>query len=165
MVTSRKNALNGLKNQLFSGTEIHLARWFWVATVQWVNFFEPSLPPKVSPYKGIRKAIMNQYNLGMGNLFRGILSVRWRQIQDKYLKKKFNENVRADEWAAKISKSYIDFSVQMWKTRCQIVHATSVGTSDHAFRLLSMEVLKKLKEKVQYFSNTCFLYFFLKSNS
>jgi len=87
MVTARKNTLNGLRNQLFPGTEIHLARWFWVATVQWLNFFEPSLPPKVSPYKGIRKAIMNQYNFGMGNLFRGILSIRWRQIQEKYLKK------------------------------------------------------------------------------
>jgi len=61
-------------------------------------------------------------------------------------KKKYNENVRADEWATRISKAYIDFSVQMWKIRCQIVHANSVGTSDHAFRLLSMEILKKLKK-------------------
>jgi len=54
--------------------------------------------------------------------------------------------VRADEWATKISKAYIDFSVQMWKIRCQIVHANSVGTSDHTYRLMSMEILKKLKK-------------------
>jgi len=87
MIKARKNSLDGLKNQLFTGTEMTLARWIWVATVQWINSFEPSLPPKISPYRGIRKAIMNQYNLGMGNLFRGILSIRWRQIQEKYLKK------------------------------------------------------------------------------
>jgi len=34
MNKARKNALDGLKNQLFPGTEINLAQWFWVVTVQ-----------------------------------------------------------------------------------------------------------------------------------
>lgn len=54
--------------------------------------------------------------------------------------------MRAEEWAMRISKAYIDFSIQTWKIRCQIEHARSVGTSDHAFCLSSKEMLKKLKK-------------------
>jgi len=54
--------------------------------------------------------------------------------------------MRAEEWATRISKTYIDFLVQMWNIRCQIVHATSVGTSDHAYRIASMEMLQKVKK-------------------
>jgi len=87
MVKARKNVLTSLRDQIFPGTETNLARWIWVITSQWIYSFVPSLPPKIQPYKGIRKAIMNQHNLGMRNLFRGFLSVRWKRIQEKHLKK------------------------------------------------------------------------------
>jgi len=75
MVKARKNALASMRDQIFPRTETNLARWIWVITSQWIYSFVPSLPPKIQPYKRIRKAIMNQHNLGMRNLFRGVLSV------------------------------------------------------------------------------------------
>ena len=98
-----------------------------VSVHQWIRSFSPSFPPKTEKFREIRKAIKCQQSLSIRNLFRGILSVKWRKAHETNLHKVYGENMSGNSWAAKISKAFLDFSIAMWKVRCQIIHTNNVG--------------------------------------
>ena len=87
MAKARSDTLQDLCEKVFQGTNINVARWITVMTHQWLQSYPPSLPPKQTPYKCIRKTIINQHKLGIQNMFQGLLSVRWRKVQEIYFKK------------------------------------------------------------------------------
>jgi len=147
MKAAREHELSKLSRIVNSSkTSGLLQRWIMVMAKQWIQSFPPSIPPKNEKCRGIRKAINSQKKLSMRNMFRVILSVRWRKMHEANLQKEYGENVSGQSWATKISKAFIDFSIAMWKIRCQIIHANNVGNEDDFFRKRSLEVCENLRK-------------------
>jgi len=80
-------------------------------------------------------------------MFRGILSVKWKKVHEINLYKEYGENMSRHSWATKISKAFLDFSIAMWKVRCQIIHANNVGNQEDFFRKKSLEICENLKKR------------------
>jgi len=129
-----------------SNTSENLQRWIMVSVHQWIRLFPPSFPPKSEKFREIRNAIKCQQSLSIRNMFRGILSVKWRKAHETNLHKVYGENTSGISWATKISKAFLDFSIAMWKVRCQIIHANNVGNEEDFFRKKSLEICKNLQE-------------------
>jgi len=147
MKAAREHELSKLSSIVNSSkiSEI-LQRWIMVMSKQWIQSFPPSIPPKNETFREIRNAINSQKKLSIRNMFRGILSVRWRKMHEVNLQKEYGENVSGQSLATKISKAFIDFSIAMWKIRCQIIHANNIGSEEDFFRKRSLEVCENLKK-------------------
>lgn len=73
-----------------------------------------------------KKAWQEQRKIGWSNLIKGRMSKQWGKAQQIYYsqhptlsqKKLYNKNY----WTSKTIQSFINFSLQLWNSRCDILH-------------------------------------------
>jgi len=133
MIKVRNQLMNEVRNKVKScDTYPLLYRWILILLCQWLGDFPMSYPTTECTAK-IKEAILEQENLGIGNMLRGILSMKWGEIQKK--SKDSNEMNVTDTWSGEIAHIIlVSFSCQMWKTRCQYIHLMKNGTSESEYR-------------------------------
>jgi len=131
-------------NELNSGmkkiqTFPSLRRWVMIMVQQWAGGYDVSLPPKGNhALKGIRRALRSQCKLGIANFFRGILSIKWNELQLEYEKNKASHGAtgayRLHNWSATVSKLCIECSVKIWRYRSEMIHVIKEGNVDDILR-------------------------------
>jgi len=78
-----------------------------------------------------------QNKLGWDNFVRGILSMKWGEIQLKYSFRKRNMRRtigQINRWSEEVIQALLTFSTNMWKTRCELIHLLGKGTEDDTTR-------------------------------
>jgi len=124
MVAARNSEIEGLNRKFkAANTDPKLRRWLMVVIRQWLQEFRVATPQRMRGYKKIRRAVLSQMEIGIRNMFKGILSSKWKRAHERTLKKKYGHFVSGDSWASTISHALLQMSIRMWNTRCQIVHA------------------------------------------
>jgi len=146
MVAARNSEIEGLNRKFkATNTDPKLRRWMVVIIRQWLHEFRVATPQRMKGYKTIRRAVLSQMEIGIRNMFKGILSSKWKRAHERTLKKKYRHFVSGDSWASTISHALLQMSIHMWNTRCQIVHANSKGTAESVLR----DELKKYCSKLR----------------
>jgi len=92
----------------------------------------------------IKDAIMEQKQLGIGNMLRGILSTKWGEIQRK--SEASDEIKVTNTWTGEVAHTFLSFSCQMWKIRCQYLHLSKNGTSESEYRRKMEKECEKMKK-------------------
>jgi len=104
----------------------------------------PDLPRKFlssdTEFRSMRKVFWKQLKLGIGVFKRGILLKEWETQQNIFEKKKKIKTSRI-EWSTKIVKAILEYSLTLWKARCQAVHATN----DDSCTLTQQEAIQEIK--------------------
>ena len=104
---------------------------------QWTNGYEYSLPIWKKGNKKLHRTIDDQIQLGLPNMMRGVLSSRWNVLQNKYDQKMFEKKGRAKrstQWSGHVSKLLLQYSVTIWKHRCEVIHHLKEGTDEASVR-------------------------------
>jgi len=95
----------------------------------------------------INAAFRDQRNLGFGNMFCGIISHKFGDIQQSYYdqlqidKKRLTKH----EWNVTLIREFLKFSEAMWDRRCKFVHEDS----EHLMEMQTRSLAWKLKHMAQ----------------
>jgi len=86
-------------------------------------------------------------DLGIQNMLLGIVTPEFLECQKLYLQSNsFGQNYNADRWGRWFLREMIDFSTQLWKYRCTLIHDKKEGTMEHRLRCLAVDWLEQLKQ-------------------
>ena len=96
----------------------------------------------------IAAAVNEQIQLGLQNLRKGVISSRFRTIQEyHYSAKNCNPKYfNGDIWAKRVVLALMKFSKEMWLKRCKIVHEKNDNTLEKRTRLKARELFLNLKQ-------------------
>jgi len=104
-----------------------LRRWVMITMKQWTWDYKLKLPPvnsNLSILRKIQRAITDQMKIGIDNFLRGFGStVPWE--------KKINGNNTLywqHHWSLVISWKCLEFLVQCWWHRCELLHMNKIGS-------------------------------------
>ena len=147
ITAARLHLLNELEQKLKKiKTHPLLLAWILIGMKQWIKGYKISRPDRTSNNKKLRKAIREQKKLGYNNLFRGILSTKWNKTQLSYGKgtgKYDSGNVT--HWSNKASRYLMEYTIDCWRIRCDIVHKNKIGTAEEVVRELAKQLCQKIK--------------------
>ena len=96
-----------------------------------------------SIHRSLRRAFKSQKRLGFFNFSKGIVSVKWAKVQEKYCKE--NKLRFHPSWTNKLASSLIQYTHTTWKHRCSILHAEQLGTMDAYYRDSAQKLFDELK--------------------
>jgi len=98
-----------------------------------MNLLPVQIPKKIRGSQNIRKAMKDQQKIGWNNFVRGILPKRWGQIQLKYSMKRRKIKYplgKHDGLTEEVTRVFLLMSMNIWKSRCELVHLLQKGTDD-----------------------------------
>ena len=89
-----------------------------------------------------------QYDIGYGNIFKGIISKKWGDIQEEdYTRFNRGSSFNRIRWEKRIITLLQNFSTEMWNERCAIVHAANENTNDIRYRQRMWEYCQGISTK------------------
>jgi len=85
--------------------------------------------------------------LEIQNMLVGIVTPEFLECQRMYLRNNsFGKNYNADRWGRWFLREMIDFSAQLWKYFCTLIHDKKEETMEHRLRCLAVDWLEQLKQ-------------------
>jgi len=97
------------------------------AMLQYLNNYPITIPEGDGLYKDINKSFRDQMTLGIGNMFCGVITHKFGDIQQNYYNE-IDANKRMytkSEWNVAVIRVLLNFSRNIWKHRCEYVHNVS----------------------------------------
>ena len=84
--------------------------------------------------------------IGIQNLFFGLVSTEFMQCQKIfYSEHQFGRNFTYERWGRWIVRSVLDFTLELWKFRCTLMHEKQHGTMENRLRNLAEGWLSQLQ--------------------
>jgi len=143
MRLTRSMQLQSLKRALGKKhTHPVLQQRIMAAILQWTQDFEVSMPPRDYHHDDINAAFRDQRILGIENMFCGIISHKFGDIQQSYYdqlqldKKRLTKH----EWNVTLIRELLKFSEAMWERRCKFVHEESELSMEMQTRSLAWKL-------------------------
>jgi len=102
-----------------------------------------------SPFNAkLTKAIQIQCDdLGIQNMLLGLVTPVFTECQRLYYKENsFGRNYSTDRWGRRLVREMIDFSLSLWKFRCEMVHEKCEGSTEQRLRSLAEQWLIQLRQ-------------------
>ena len=98
--------------------------------------------------KLISYALQEQKNkIGIENMMFGILSRKFCDCQRMHFKKNnFGRNYTIARWGRWIIRAFLEFSLQLWTYRCEVMHDKNLGTMEIRLRSLAESWLLQLQK-------------------
>lgn len=86
-------------------------------------------------------------DLGIQNMLLGLVTPVFTECQRLYYRENsFGKNYSADRWGRWLVREMIDFSLSVWKFRCDMVHEKCEGSMEQRLRSLAEEWLIQLRQ-------------------
>ena len=112
----------------------------------WQNKSHIQIPSRRSTSidRALRRALKSQKKLGFANFSRGIISIKWAKVQEKYCK--HNNLKTSPSWSNKLTSSVLQYSHSLWKHRCSILQAEKIGTMENYHRDTALSLFDELRK-------------------
>jgi len=121
-----------------------------LATItQCVNNYKIKVPvSNTGDLQVINEAINDQCNLKMENMFAGVVSHKFGDIQAQYYKtlQVNKQQYNKYEWNATFIKLLLTFGTAIWKHRCEYLHNESMLSNEKQVRALAWKMRTNLCE-------------------
>ena len=132
---SRRKLLRNFRDELCQlGTDPFLQRHLMRILLQFTNKFPVSPISTCDDNPESVLAINEQIKLGPGNFCRGILVWRLSKAQSLYYRSQNNFSAKGETWARKVSVFLIQFSLSIWKQRCETLADSTDQTYEQSVR-------------------------------
>jgi len=115
---------------------------------QWMNGFSVTVPSNDGEMTMINEAFRDQSNLLYENLFAGVISHKFGEVQKKYYQEIPNDRKRLtqNEWNVNFVRALLTFSTNLWKTRCEYLQTQSELSTEQQVRTLALQLRTTLRE-------------------
>lgn len=101
-----------------------------------------------------RYAYQEQQKIGWDHFARGLLSSRWKNLQQVHLQRIESKDIHGlDKWARAFTKSILEFNRSLWLERCRILKMENKLTYEKCQRQQDWQLclhLRKHKDLIQY---------------
>jgi len=113
---------------------------------QWTGSYEINVPPSDSNLQELNLTFMDQCTLDVGNMFAGVLTHKFGDIQAKQYEQMDNKATRftKKEWNVHVIRLLVKYSEAIWKNRYTYLHEESKLTMEHLTRDLAMKLRDNL---------------------
>ena len=126
-----------------------LMRRILATITQSVNNYKVTVPMStIGDLQIINEAIHDQHNLGIENMFAGVVSHKFGDIQAKYYKnlQQNKQRYSKNEWNATFIKLLLTFGTAIWQHRCEYLHNESMLSNEKQIRALTWKMRTNLCE-------------------
>lgn len=96
-----------------------------------------------SIHRLMKQTMRSQKAIGYFNFFKGLISIKWNEIQRIYCVQ--NKLKYSSAWSKHLIRALLQHSHLMWKSRCRILHLNNIGTFEHSLRQSAYSLYKSLK--------------------
>jgi len=126
-----------------------LRRRLMAAVLQWTGGHDITHPSEGGHYDDINEALRDQCNLLFENIFCGVMSHKFVEVQGRY----YDENVGllpkrrlcGHEWGVKVIRAFMEYSKNVWKNRCDIVHEGNKLSLENQIRASALKLWQHLR--------------------
>jgi len=115
---------------------------------QWMNGFSVTVPGNDGDMTMLNEAFRDQGNLLYENLFAGVISHKFGEVQRKYYQEIPSDRKRLtqNEWNVNFVRALLTFSANLWKTRCEYLQTQSELSTEQQVRTLALQLRTTLRE-------------------
>jgi len=113
---------------------------------QWTNSYAITTPSSDGELRHLNLAFVDQYELGVENIFAGVLTHKFGDIQEKHYDQMTVKASRytKKEWNAHVVRSFLKYSEAIWKHRCTYLHEESKLNMENQTRELALQLRNNL---------------------
>jgi len=127
-----------------------LRRRLMATVLQWTGGHEITHPNEGGQYEEIDEALRDQCNLMFENIFCGVMSHKFVGVQGRY----YDENACLipkhrlcghECWGVKVVRAFMEYSKNMWKNRCDVVHEGNKLSLENQVRASALKLRQHLR--------------------
>jgi len=113
---------------------------------QWTSSYKLTIPSSDGDLKKLNLAFEDQRMLGVENMFAGVLTHKFGDIQEKHYEQMTTKATRytKKEWNAHVVRSLLKYGEAIWKNRCTYLHEESKLTMEHQTREMALKLRNNL---------------------